>query len=177
MRIRSYGDADHYKVVTAYVLSGTLRAAARDTGIPFETIQGWKKQKWWGEILSKLRQENEDLYVARYHDLVTIGTEKIKERMLEGDPYIANGKVLFKPCSLRDICGATMYIFDRLKVLRNLQPEKLDEKLDPMHDSFAEFKKLAADLQEKNKTISNSVATEVPFFDLSPLKAVLDVHN
>ncbi len=177
MKTRTYSEGDHYRACTAYVLGGSLRQASRDTGIPFETLQDWSKKEWWTEILQKLRAENEQLYIARYHELVTIGTEKIKERMVEGDPYVTKtGIVKFKPCTLRDICGATMYIFDRLKVLRNLSPNTMKDELDPMKESFDEFKKIALELQGKNKI-------ETPVIDLNqidlfpPSEALENVHS
>jgi len=53
---KTYGEKEVAAALSAYVRTGSLKAAALETGIPWETIREWRQHPKWKPLLKEIRQ-------------------------------------------------------------------------------------------------------------------------
>jgi len=76
---RSYGEKEIAAALSAYVRTGSLKTAASETGIPWETIREWKQHPKWKPLLNEIRQGQQD----EARELWTAGARDAAEGLQE----------------------------------------------------------------------------------------------
>lgn len=114
------------RAVAIFVTEGILSVAAERTGIPYETLKQWQKKEWWEKSCTKFREEQEEVYRAKAHDIIIASQEVIIDRLKNGDPYIGkNGEVKHKPVSMREATFTYGVTADKqFRSLNKPEPEK-----------------------------------------------------
>ena len=84
---KKYTEAEKREAVAAYVESGTFKGAAKATGIPWRTIQFWKKENpdWWNRIKASARDLHEEKMRDRMSQLLDISAKCLLDRLKNGD--------------------------------------------------------------------------------------------
>ena len=116
---RSYTEEEKRLAVAAYVVCGTLKGAAKQCGIPRQTIQSWKKDKptWWEKISAEVWEQEGEKIRSRYSKIVDLGTDAQIDRIVNGDTRVNTKGELFKvPVSLRDLTIAVGTMQDKLNI-------------------------------------------------------------
>ena len=139
-----YSDEDRRLAIVEYAVHGSLAKVVEHTGIPQQTLSGWKKTDWWVDHLSEVRLQNKDIIESGYEQAILIGLEAIQDRMVHGDTYITrDGEQDKKPVSLRDLSTATGIAYDKLRLHRNLptsiKAESTDARLNSLADKVREL--------------------------------------
>jgi hypothetical protein len=83
---RNYSVEEVIDAITIYVLEGTYAEAARQTGIPYQTIQDWATRKpWFNEAVNFIKNTTDTELEARMTKLVDLTTSKLVDRVEQGD--------------------------------------------------------------------------------------------
>ncbi len=118
---RSYTEEEKRSAVAAYVVHGTFLGASKQCGIPYTTIQGWKKDKpaWWEKIAAEVWEQEEEKIRSKYGLIVDEGTDALLDRIRNGDTRVNNKGELYKvPVSGRDMTIMVGTFQDKLNVSR-----------------------------------------------------------
>lgn len=103
-KLRSYTEGEKFKVMTTYVMLGSLVDTAKETGISIDTIKSWKKQAWWNRMLAQVRGEENAKISARYRAIVLKTQDKLLERIEKGDVTVSkDGQEVLVPVKARDL--------------------------------------------------------------------------
>ena len=57
---RNYTEDEVRAALAAYVRTGSLRGAQKETGTPWETIRSWKEQPKWKHLLTSLQHQHSE---------------------------------------------------------------------------------------------------------------------
>ena len=73
---RNYTEEEKRLAVATYVVHGTLTGAAKQCGIPYTTIQRWKKDNpaWWEKIAAEVWEQEGEKIRSRYGQIVDLGS-------------------------------------------------------------------------------------------------------
>ncbi len=118
---RSYTEEEKRLAVAAYVVHGTFLGASKQCGMPYTTIQGWKKDKpaWWEKIAAEVWEQEEEKIRSKYGRVVDLGTDAQIDRIENGDTRVnSKGKLYKVPVSLRDLTIAVGTMQDKLNISR-----------------------------------------------------------
>ena len=119
MAKRSYTEEQKRLAIAAYVVHGTLTGASKQSGIPYQTIQRWKKDHptWWEKISAEVWEQEGEKIRSRYGKIVDLGTDAQIDRIVNGDTRVNTKGELFKvPVSLRDLTIAVGTMQDKLNI-------------------------------------------------------------
>lgn len=115
---RTYSEGEKFKVVTTYVMLGSLIETARECDLSVDTIKSWKKQAWWPRMMSQVKGEENNKIAARYRNIILKTQEKLLERVEKGDIVLGkDGEQIAVPIKGRDlavIAGIATQQVDRL---------------------------------------------------------------
>ena len=139
-------EAKRIEAVTVYLSTGSLAETGRLLGIPYKTLEGWKSQDWWKELVAKIQSEQDQQLDAKTSKIIDKALEGLLDRIENGE-YIYDqktGKTKQMPAKLRDLNFAFNTLLDKRQLLRN-KPTKIVEQhstavqLQNLADSFAKF--------------------------------------
>ena len=129
------GQLGHWKeskrieAVTVYLSTGSLTETGRLLGIPYKTLEGWKSQDWWKELVAKIQSEQDQQLDAKTSKIIDKALEGLLDRIENGE-YIYDqktGKTKQMPAKLRDLNFAFNTLLDKRQLLRR-QPTKIIEQ-------------------------------------------------
>ena len=80
-----YTDQDRREAVATHLVTGNVQATARLTGIPRQTLCGWRKTEWWELLTSEARQETTEKIIAGYTEIVELALAETMDRLKHGD--------------------------------------------------------------------------------------------
>ena len=139
-------EAKRIEVVTLFLSIGSMTEVAKITGVPYPTIEGWRRQDWWKELVEKMQAEDDQKLDAKTTKLIDKALEQLMDRIENGEHIYdqKTGKVKRMPAKLRDLNTAFNTILDKRQLLRN-KPTKIVEQhstaaqLQNLAESFAKF--------------------------------------
>lgn len=115
---KSYSESEKFKVVTTYIMLGTMTETSKETGVPYETIKSWKTQAWWPRMIAQVKGEENNKIAARYRNIILKTQERLLERVENGDVQLGkDGEQVLVPIKGRDlavIAGIATQQVDRL---------------------------------------------------------------
>ena len=160
---KTYTEAEKRGAIATYVVCGTLKGAAKATGIPRRTIGGWKGNNpaWWDRIEAEIWDQEEDNLRAGIHAIVVEGLQQGLDRLQNGDERVTTrGEKIRVKMSGRDINLLTGTMYDKLcislgKPISIVRSEKTSAK-----DRLAELKKLASAAGDGLSDVGNVVNIE-----------------
>ena len=123
-----------------------MTEVAKLTGVPYPTIEGWRRQDWWKELVEKMQAEDDQKLDAKTTKLIDKALEQLMDRIENGEHIYdqKTGKIKRMPAKLRDLNTAFNTILDKRQLLRR-QPTKIVEQhstaaqLQNLAESFAKF--------------------------------------
>ena len=151
-------EAKRIEVVTLFLSIGSMTEVAKITGVPYPTIEGWRRQDWWKELVEKMQAEDDQKLDAKTTKLIDKALEQLMDRIENGEHIYdqKTGKVKRMPAKLRDLNTAFNTILDKRQLLRN-KPTKIVEQhstaaqLQNLAESFAKFvQKKTEELPERH---------------------------
>ena len=139
-------EAKRIEVVTLFLSIGSMTEVAKLTGVPYPTIEGWRRQDWWKELVEKMQAEDDQKLDAKTTKLIDKALEQLMDRIENGEHIYdqKTGKIKRMPAKLRDLNTAFNTILDKRQLLRR-QPTKIVEQhstaaqLQNLAESFAKF--------------------------------------
>ncbi len=140
--------AKRIEAVTLHLSVGSLPEVSRIMGIPYKTLEMWKSQDWWKELVTKLQSEEDTKLDSKTSKIVDKALDALMDRIENGE-YIYDqktGKVKQTPAKLADLTRAFNVVLDKRQLLRG-QPTKIIEQtttatqLQNLADQFASFVK------------------------------------
>ena len=77
-----YTDEQRLDAAILYAHKGTFAATARESGIPETTLGHWAKHSdWWESTVAEVRAQKNDLYVAKYGEIIEKATDITLEKL------------------------------------------------------------------------------------------------
>lgn len=140
-----WSDKQKMEAVSSYLALGNLALVARLIGIPEVTLRVWKASTWWQSAVEDMRMQERIELSARMKKLVEASQIIVAQRLETGDPVVINGKIEFKPVSMKDAHKVAVDLIDRKKDLDKLTKddavtdERNDDKLEKLAERFAEM--------------------------------------
>ena len=133
-----YTDDQRMQAAMVYAIKGTTTAVERELGIPNQTISDWRRHEWWNEAVSRLREEKQDLYIAKYGELIEEGTRIALEKLPEA--------------SARDAMIIAATANDKLRLALN-QPTSITSTSSTMQALMDQFRELSSKWDEKQANV------------------------
>mgnify|MGYP000882103540 FL=1 len=142
-----------------------MTEVAKLTGVPYPTIEGWRRQDWWKELVEKMQAEDDQKLDAKTTKLIDKALEQLMDRIENGEHIYdqKTGKIKRMPAKLRDLNTAFNTILDKRQLLRR-QPTKIIEQqstalqLQNLANQFAGFvNKAVKELPDQHYIESDTV--------------------
>lgn len=139
-------ESKRIEVVTMYLSTGSLAETSRITGVPYPTMEGWKRQDWWKELVDKIQSEEDQKLDAKTSKIIDKALDQLLDRIENGEHIYdqKTGTIKRAPAKIRDLNTAFTSILDKRQLLRN-KPTKIVEQqstaiqLQNLAESFAKF--------------------------------------
>lgn len=134
-------------VATALLDYGNQRLVAEASGVPYETINGWKSEDWWTNLNQEILTSRRTLMGNKLGTIVDKALGALEDRLVNGD-YILNnktGEIIRKKVTAKDaIMIADRLITQKLKIeeLQTKRPETTEsvpELLKNLANEFSKF--------------------------------------
>lgn len=135
--------------VTAYVMTGTCRQAARVTGLSHQIISEWKnKAAWWPEAYRMAKLERQEEMDGVMTAIIHEAGNQILDRVINGDEVInKDGDVVRRKMGGKELATTLGITYDKRALLRG-DPTSRTEKVDQkalLNDIREELKQIAKD--------------------------------
>jgi len=130
-----YADEQRKEAAVLYAVKGTYSQVARQTGIPKQTLRDWGQKDWWLDQIAQVRSENDELFKARYSQLIDEGTRIALEKLPEA--------------SAKEAAVIAAVAQDKLRLLMN-QPTKISATSDSLSELAQRFAELSRSFRARD---------------------------
>lgn len=115
-----YDDTKRIEVASIYAVTGDPKKCSELTGVPADTIRGWRSQDWFKTLLEEIRNENNEILDSRFTEIVHKSQDLVLDRLEHGDfTFSKTGELVRKPVSVRDLALVAAITVDKRQILRN----------------------------------------------------------
>lgn len=112
-------DSKRIEVATLFAVLGSIPKVAEIARISEPTLRAWRKQEWFKQLLSEIRDENDERIDSQFTEIIEKSLELVKDRLLHGDHVVLKtGEVVRKPVSVRDLSLVAAINFDKRQLVR-----------------------------------------------------------
>ena len=151
---RWYSDSQKLEAVKCWLICGSITQTAAALNIPLPTLKEWRYSRWWQEIATDLRSEDNMQLTARLKKIAAKSLDLVEDRLENGD-WVLNqktGKLMQKPVNLRDlgvISNSTIQNIGKLedKPQQEQDNKKVVDQLTLLAKKFEEFSKAKRPVQ------------------------------
>ena len=155
-----YPDEKRIEVVSLYACIGNPNDISSLTGVPVGTIQTWRRESWFRELLEEIRDENNEKLDAKFTQIVEKAQDLIQDRLENGDFVVTKlGELIRKPINARDLALVGAITVDKRQIIRNkptsIQEQQVTPVLGRLEQLAETFKSLA------NKKELKLIASEI----------------
>lgn len=163
----SYSWHKKIAVVEKFMALGNLRLVSELEEVPYPTLTDWKKSEWWPQLVDEIRSSRRNVKARKMSDILDKGLDAIADRLENGDYVLNNktGRVVRRPCSLRDIQAMTNNLLARQVQLEELA-DRMEHKNNNVQDTLTtlakEFTKWAQKQQRPGTAAVGDVIDVVP---------------
>ena len=136
-----------YQCAALFVACGNLAEVERQTNIPYQTLQSWKKQQWWVDIVEEIKAQRYDNLDARLASIVNKATELVHDRLENGDvKVLRDGTEVRVGVDAKTASTILQNSFNQMQVVNNRPTSisgslSVDEKLSKLQEQFKQFMK------------------------------------
>jgi len=132
------------KFCMKYFLNGNFSDACREFGVSRDTANGWKKQTWFTEMMSRLRTEADAATDRKLTNIIERGFAEIEDRLVNGEERtLKDGSVIKIKANLTSLTIATGTMFDKRQLLRKtpIEDSSADDILVRLAEKLRDFAK------------------------------------
>ena len=175
------------EAVAAYLILGNMMLVVASTGIPEDTLRGWKAQQWWKDTEEEIRKGSKLELSGKLSKVISKTVEQLDDRVTNGDFIYQpkTGTFHRKPLDARTASRITVDLIDRAIILDDkvsidrITDEGLEMRLKKLKDEMIKFslrgKPRATIVVEEGDytvvsptTTSKAEAEDHPFDDILP---------
>ena len=126
-----YTDEQRRHVIADYAIIGIASRVAERHSMPERTVNAWVNSEWGVTMLAEIREQNEDLFQARFTEIIDKGTQHAIDNIDQLSP--------------KDAVVAAAVSYDKLRLSQN-KPTRLtgnvDQSLEQLSKKFKEMAKV-----------------------------------
>lgn len=132
-----YTEDERRECVTAYLTSGSMSQASRDTGIPISTIQTWMRTDWWESVAINVRSMVTNQVRGKISACLIKGLDETLDRLNNGDEVSIKGEVRRVKMRGRDAAIVASIMSDKLAQSLNAPTlARVDGKVEVLADQL-----------------------------------------
>jgi hypothetical protein len=135
------------EAVAAYLILGNMMFVVASTGIPEDTLRGWKAQQWWKDTEEEIRKGSKLELSGKLSKVISKTVEQLDDRVTNGD-FIYEPKTKSfhrKPVDARTASRITVDLIDRAILLDDkvstdrITDEGLEMRLKKLKEEMIKF--------------------------------------
>lgn len=116
-----YTDIDRREAAVTYLITGNLRATAKQTGVNERTLADWVRSDWWDDLLQTLHAEKGIELDCKLSQIIDRCLDEVGDRLVNGDHKIGkDGNLVRVPIPAKDAAIIAAVMFDKRQIIRNL---------------------------------------------------------
>ena len=152
------------EVVQKMLMLGNIQLVSALTGVEPGTIQNWKKQPWWQELVDSYREEKAIVVDNKMATIVDKALDTVTDRLDNGDLILNNktGEIVRKPVSMKDASLVARDLLVRQGALRKDISETVEHKETVKETLAVLAKEFAKWAKKDNKDIVDVEVVELP---------------
>jgi hypothetical protein len=116
-----YTNVERREAATTYLITGNLRATAKQTGVNERTLADWVRSDWWDSLLQTLHAEKGIELDSKLTQIIDRCLDEVGDRLANGDCKLGkDGNVVRVPIPAKDAAIIAAVMFDKRQIIRNL---------------------------------------------------------
>jgi hypothetical protein len=116
-----FPDTKKVEAATIYAVTGSLQRASELSGVPIHTLQSWRREDAFQELLREVWQENNEKIDAKFTEIIEKSLNAILDRLDNGDYKVTpRGDVKRVPISAKELSLVQAINVDKRQLLRGL---------------------------------------------------------
>jgi len=156
------------EAVKLWLVSGNLAAVGTALGVPYLTLQHWKKQQWWEEWVNQMKLEGKVVLSNRLRDIASKALMATEDRLDHGD-YVLNGKgdLIRKPVTA---AVANKVAIDMINSVQKLEQEDTTQQEKALVDRLSDLATKFEEMSKKKKKVQVTdviIGEEIAIYDQS----------
>lgn len=154
------------EAVKLWLVSGNLAAVGTALGVPYLTLQHWKKQQWWEEWVNQMKLEGKVVLSNRLRDIASKALMATEDRLDHGD-YVLNGKgdLIRKPVTA---AVANKVAIDMINSVQKLEQEDTTQQEKALVDRLSDLATKFEEMSKKKKKVQVTdviIGEEIAIYD------------
>ena len=159
-----YPDEKRIEVVSLYACIGNPDDIASLTGVPVATIRGWRREGWFIDLLSEIKDENNEVLDAKFTEIVQRTQDLIQDRLENGDYVVLkDGTQVRKPVSIRDLALVGAITVDKRQIIRKQPTSIQEQQVTPVVSRLEQLAETFKSLANKKELPSNQTVVDVDY--------------
>jgi len=161
-----WSQSQKIEAVLTYIATGSETKTAAATGIPKGTINMWRYQPWWKELIAQIHEEKDDQITTDITRILDKSIENVMDRLENGDFGFnqKTGEVFRKPVNLRDSHKVLVDMIDKRNLLTGKPTQRVEaidtkNQLEFLAKKFAEFATMGK--QDLKRAINQDTVVDV----------------
>lgn len=115
-----YTEFERAQALAVYAVSGSVRSAERETGIPKGTIGRWIEDEEGIDLVQRLRTALKERTSWRWVQIVEEAQRQMMQRLEYGDPHVMKGgNIVYHPVKAKDVTLMASVAQDKLTLMTN----------------------------------------------------------
>lgn len=115
-----YPEEKKLEAAALYAMTGDPVRVHELCGVPTSALRGWMKQPWFQDVLSEIKQENNERLDAKLTEIVQKSQDLILDRLENGDYRVTkDGDEYRLPVGIRDLALVSAISVDKRQIVRN----------------------------------------------------------
>ncbi len=116
-----YTDEDRREAAITYLVTGNLRATAKQSNVNERTLADWVRSDWWDALLQTLHAEKGRELDSKLTQIIDRSLHELADRLVHGDQQLTrDGSLVRVPIPAKDAAIVAAVMFDKRQILRNL---------------------------------------------------------
>jgi len=116
-----YTDENRREAAITYLVTGNLRATAKQSNVNERTLADWVRSDWWDGLLQSLHAEKGRELDSKLTQVIDRALDELADRLVNGDPKLTrDGSLVRVPIPAKDAAIVAAVMFDKRQILRNM---------------------------------------------------------
>lgn len=152
------------QVATGITIHGNARLVSKETGVPFDTINSWRKTEWWPQLMSEIKKAKREELSGKMSVAVDKALDIVQDRLEYGDFVLNNktGEIIRKPVNLKDANKVLTEVINT-----QIKMEQEEEVVQRQESTSEILKNLAAEFSKFNRQVAKQTVIDVNFTEVS----------
>ena len=144
------GKDRHWDAVTAYLMVGTIKGAARQTGLSEAVIRKWMKADWWEDMLAKANEAITKKQQGSFRTLLNKINKELVDRVENGDTHSFHGEQYKMPVKAKDLTYMAQATHNMLRLTEG-KATTLSGKAKSVEKRLEEWEQAYQNVQKKEQ--------------------------